>query len=138
MVPWREGRKRLLRCNGYRCCRSLLRHSIIGKSLLGCGGCCTAQSRKCAETTKARLSFPLAFETMGPVNRAGQDFTSERGHRISTTAEDRTKFASFFNVFLLFVSISMPFVLLIRSLLATFSQITRSTPENLLHAFNNF
>jgi hypothetical protein len=38
--------------------------------------------------TNAYLFFPLAFETMGPINGAGQDFISELGHRISDLTED--------------------------------------------------
>jgi hypothetical protein len=30
-----------------------------------------------SEISKTHLFFPLAFETMGPLNRAGQEFISE-------------------------------------------------------------
>jgi hypothetical protein len=43
---------------------------------------------KYAEISKTHLFFPLAFETMGPINRAGQEFISELGHRISASTED--------------------------------------------------
>jgi hypothetical protein len=40
---------------------------------------------KCAEISKTHLFFPLVFETMGPINRAGQEFISELGHLISAS-----------------------------------------------------
>ncbi|HSN23902.1 MAG TPA: reverse transcriptase domain-containing protein, partial [Methylomicrobium sp.] len=43
---------------------------------------------KYAEIMKTHLFYPLAFETLGPINRAGHEFLSELGHRISTVTDD--------------------------------------------------
>jgi hypothetical protein len=33
------------------------------------------------------LFFPIAFEVMGPINQAGQDFISELGRQISSSTD---------------------------------------------------
>jgi hypothetical protein len=43
---------------------------------------------KYAEISKTHLFFPLAFETMGPINRAGHEFVYDLGHRISAITDD--------------------------------------------------
>jgi hypothetical protein len=40
---------------------------------------------KYTESSKSHLLFPLAFETMGPINRAGREFISKFGYRISVS-----------------------------------------------------
>jgi hypothetical protein len=43
------------------------------------------KEEKYADLTAAYLFFPLAFQTMGPINSAGQDFISKLAHRISVS-----------------------------------------------------
>jgi hypothetical protein len=43
---------------------------------------------KYAEISKTYLFFPLAFETVGPINCAGQEFILDLGHRISYVTDD--------------------------------------------------
>jgi hypothetical protein len=43
---------------------------------------------KYASISQTHLFFPLAFETLGPINQAGQDFISALGRRISTVTDD--------------------------------------------------
>jgi len=38
---------------------------------------------KYAEIAQIHLFYPLAFETMGPINVVGLEFISDLGHRIS-------------------------------------------------------
>lgn len=46
------------------------------------------KEQKYADETNEYLIFPLAFEAMSPISGAGQDFTSQLGHRISDLMED--------------------------------------------------
>ena len=43
---------------------------------------------KYADIAQTHLFFPLAFETMGPINAAGHAFISEIGHRITSVTDD--------------------------------------------------
>jgi hypothetical protein len=43
---------------------------------------------KYSEIMKTHLFYPLAFETLGPINSVGREFLSELGHRISAVTDD--------------------------------------------------
>jgi hypothetical protein len=38
--------------------------------------------------TQTHFFFPLAIDTFGPINQAGQEFLSDLGHKISALTED--------------------------------------------------
>ena len=43
---------------------------------------------KYAEIMRSHLFYPLAFETMGPINSVGLEFIRDLGHRISRVTDD--------------------------------------------------
>jgi hypothetical protein len=43
---------------------------------------------KYAEIANCHLFYPLAFETMGPINSLGLEFIRDLGHRISRATDD--------------------------------------------------
>jgi len=56
---------------------------------------------KYTEITCNYQFFPIAFETIGPINQVGTDFISALGHSISSIIDDPRQTFSFTNVFLL-------------------------------------
>ena len=65
---------------------------LVADSFVGISAACTgaatevAANRKDAkyiEISQSHLIFPVAFETIGPINQTGSDFLSLIGHRLS-------------------------------------------------------
>jgi len=87
-IPWREGR-----CATW----DVTVTNTVAASYLATSSVCAASAAeaaatrkddKYAEISRVHLFFPLAFETMGPINQVGQDFISELGRRISSCTDD--------------------------------------------------
>ncbi len=88
LIPWREGR-----CATWDVTVS----NTVAASYLSASSTTAASAAESAaqrketkysEISKSHLFFPLAFETMGPINQSGQDFLSELGRRISVRTDD--------------------------------------------------
>lgn len=87
-IPWREGRSATW---------DVTVTNTVAASYLAMSSVCAASAAEAAATRKedkyieisrVHLFFPLAFETMGPINLVGQDFISELGRRISSSTDD--------------------------------------------------
>ena len=87
LIPWREGRSATW---------DVTVTDTVAVSYVAMSSVCAASAAEArinarnANTPKylESIFFPLAFETMGPINRDGQDFISEPGHRILLVIED--------------------------------------------------
>ena len=88
LIPWREGR-----CATWdvTVSNTVAASYLSASSITAASAAESAAQRKEAkysEIAKSHLFFPLAFETMGPINQIGQDFLSELGRRISARTDD--------------------------------------------------
>jgi hypothetical protein len=88
LIPWREGRSATW---------DVTVTDTVAPSYVAISSTCAASAAeaaaqrkeiKYADIARTHLFFPLAFETMGPINEVGQDFISEIGHRITSVTED--------------------------------------------------
>ena len=86
-MAWRT--QRYLGCNSRRYCGDILCCSVSDMRSL-CSRNSRPAQRKQVYGYCSNLPFfyPIALETMGPINIAGQDFISELGHRISAITDD--------------------------------------------------
>ena len=87
-IPWREGRSATW---------DVTVTNTVATSYVAMTSVCAAaaaeaaaqrKESKYAEITQTHLFYPLAFETMGPINSVGLDFISDLGHRISRVTDD--------------------------------------------------
>ena len=88
LIPWREGRSATWDVTVV----DTVATSYVAASAT-CAACAaeTAAQRKenkYTDIAQTYLFYPIALETMGPINIAGQDFISELGHRISAITDD--------------------------------------------------
>ena len=80
---------------------------------------------KYEEISRRYLFFPIAIETLGPINRDGQDFLSELGRCISAITCDPRETSFYTNVFLLLFNVSMMSASQIRSATNLLTQVTQ-------------
>ncbi|HSN23925.1 MAG TPA: hypothetical protein VLS45_07110, partial [Methylomicrobium sp.] len=88
LIPWREGRSATW---DVTISNTLAASYINNTSRTAAAAAEEAASRKLskyADITQTHLFFPLAFETLGPINQEGQEFLSDLGRRISAITED--------------------------------------------------
>jgi len=87
-IPWREGR-----CATW----DVTVTNTVAASYVSMSSICAAAAAEAAAVRKMKkytdlarhhLFYPLAFETMGPINSAGLDFISDLGRRIFHVTED--------------------------------------------------
>ena len=88
LIPWREGR-----CATWDVTvTDTVAPSYVALSSTAAASAAEAAAQrkedKYAELSKTHHFFPLAFETMGPINRDGLHFISDLGHRTSSITED--------------------------------------------------
>lgn len=88
LIPWKEGRSATWDVT----VTDTVAPSYVSMSSISAASAAeaAAQRKHCkyAELSKTYHFFPLAFETMGPINQDGHDFISELGHHISSLTED--------------------------------------------------
>lgn len=88
LIPWREGRSATWDVT----VTDTVATSYVAISSTNAASAAEAAAQrkasKYADIARTHLFFPLAFETMGPMNVTGQDFLSEIGHRITSITED--------------------------------------------------
>lgn len=96
LIPWREGRSATW---------DVTVTDTTAASYLAISSACAASAAeaaaqrkdtKYADISRTHLFFPLALETMGPINQAGQEFVSDLGHRITLVTEDPRETAFLF------------------------------------------
>jgi len=75
----------------------------------------TRKNDKYIDISRVHLFYPIAFEIMGPINQVGQDFISELGRRISSSADNPLETSFLFHVCPSLCSVSMLFHLHTRS-----------------------
>jgi hypothetical protein len=87
-IPWREGRSATW---------DVTVTNTVATSYVAMTSACAAAAAeaaaqrkeiKYAEISQTHLFYPLAFETMGPINSVGLDFIRDLGHRISCVTDD--------------------------------------------------
>ena len=87
-IPWREGRSATW---------DVTVTSTVAASYVTMNSVCAASAAeaaaqrkesKYAEIMRSHLFYPLAFETMGPINSVGLEFICDLGHRISRVTDD--------------------------------------------------
>jgi hypothetical protein len=86
LIPWREGRSAMGNVTNTVAASHLTASSTTAAS--AAESAAQRKETKYAEISKTHLFLPLAFEPMGPINLAGQEFISELGHRISASTEN--------------------------------------------------
>jgi hypothetical protein len=88
LIPWREGRSATWDVT----VTDTMANSYVATSSACAASAAEAAAQrkdsKYADIARTHLFFPVAFETMGPINQLGQDFISQLGHRISTVTDD--------------------------------------------------
>lgn len=87
-IPWREGRSAAW---DVTVTNTVAASYVAMSSVLAAAAAEAAAQRKedkYSEIAHSHLFIPLAFETMGPINIAGQEFLSDLGHRISLVTDD--------------------------------------------------
>ena len=88
LIPWQAGRSATW---DVTVADTLAASYVTNTSVCAAAAAEAAASRKeakYASISQTHLFFPLAFETLGPINQAGQDFISALGRRISTVTDD--------------------------------------------------
>ena len=88
LIPWREGR-----CATWDV---TVTHTVAASYLAITSSSAAAaaeaaarrKEEKYAEISRTHLFFPIAFETLGPINRVGTEFLSTLGHRLSLISDD--------------------------------------------------
>ena len=88
LIPWRDGR-----CATWDVTvtdTTAVSYIATTSSLTGSAAEAAAlrKEAKYTDLSHSYCFFPLAFETMGPINVEGLSFLSQLGHRISTVTED--------------------------------------------------
>jgi hypothetical protein len=86
LIPWREGRSATWDVTVTN--TVAVSYLPISSSTAAAETAAQRKETKYAEISKTYLFFPLAFETMGPINCAGQEFILDLGHRISAVTDD--------------------------------------------------
>ena len=88
LIPWQAGRSATW---DVTVADTLAASYITNTSRCAAAAAEAAASRKetkYAVISQTHLFFPLAFETLGPINQAGHDFISALGHRIFSVTDD--------------------------------------------------
>jgi hypothetical protein len=87
-IPWREGRSATWDVT----VTNTVATSYVAMSSAQAASAAEAAAQrkedKYSQIAQVHLFYPLAFETMGPINSAGQEFLSDLGHRISLVTDD--------------------------------------------------
>jgi hypothetical protein len=88
LIPWREGRSATWDVT----VTDTVAPSYVAISSANAASAAEAAAQrkdsKYADIAQTHLFFPLAFETMGPINAAGHAFISDIGHRITSVTDD--------------------------------------------------
>ena len=98
-MPWQAGR-----CPTWD---ATVIHTVADSSVgisAACAGAAAeaAANRKEAkyiDISRSHLFFPVAFETMGPINQTGSDFLLLLGRRLATVTDDPGNRSSFSSVY---------------------------------------
>ena len=88
LVPWREGRSATWDVT--------VTDTVAASYVLASSTCAASAAEAAAQRKELKYSeissshhfFPLAIETLGPINAEGQRFISELGHRITAVTDD--------------------------------------------------
>ena len=84
-IPWREGRSATW---DVTVINTVATSYLAMSSVRAASAAATRKDSKYNEISRVHLFYPIAFEIMGPINQAGQDFISDLGRRISSSTED--------------------------------------------------
>ena len=88
LIPWRAGRSATW---DVTVTDTLAASYVTDTSRCAAAAAEAAASRKeakYASISQTHLFFPLAFETLGPINQVGHDFISALGHRTTLVTDD--------------------------------------------------
>jgi len=87
-IPWREGRSATWDVTVINTVAASYVAITSARAAPAAEAAAQRKGIKYAEIAQTHLFYPLAFETMGPINVVGFKFISDLGHLISRVTDD--------------------------------------------------
>jgi hypothetical protein len=88
LIPWHAGRSVTWDVTVADTLAASYVTSTSSRAAAAAEAAASRKEAKYAVISQTHLFFPLAFETLGPINQSGHDFISALGHRISAVTDD--------------------------------------------------